>query len=254
MKAIGFISIKGGCGKSSLAILTARHLVGQGKKVLFIDADVQNSASFYFIPTGDEPERRNIARAMMEGDLMGNIIPIAEYPNLDLIPSHFNLLKLRGISVRTLSVAMAQVKNDYDYVIVDSAPTLDNIVLNVARAVDVIITPCAPATFDWKTTKFLKDQLVSEIDDEVLNKWHVLRNMWKLARTDSPDALATRYDDLLGDTFGRHLMDTKILDTAFVTQAIDFRAPVTPKGKSAKLHQGLVKLIEETIGSEALHG
>lgn len=246
MKSIGFISIKGGCGKSSLAILVAKLLASSGLKVLFMDADVQNSASFHLMSDANDSEKQNIAKALMDGDLLGNIVQTNFNENLDLIPSAFGLLKLRGLSIRTLSVIMGQVENKYDVIIVDSAPTLDNIVLNVASAVDVIITPCAPASFDWKTTLFLKDQLSMEIGPDVLKKWNVLRNMWKASRSDSPDAIANQYDALLIDSVGNYLLDAKIPDTAYVKQVIDFQASMERKAKNEKLFDALQAVVLET--------
>ena len=254
MKTLGFISIKGGCGKSSLAILSAKLLATAGHRVLFIDADVQNSASFHFMINAADAEKKNIAKALMDGDLLSNVIPTNFGPKLDLIPSAFGLLKLRGVSIRTLSVIMGQLDGKYDVVIVDSAPTLDNIVLNVALAVDDIVTPCAPAAFDWKTTLFLKDQLSMELGGDILGKWHVLRNMWKLARSGSPDALANQYDALLADTVGKYLLETKVLETAFVKQAIDFSAPLTAKGKSEKIVLGLAALLSEVLEIQVVKG
>ncbi len=248
MKSIGFVSIKGGCGKSSLAILTAKRLAQRGLKILFIDCDVQNSASFHLQRDAEDSEKKNIAKALMDGDLAGNIVPSNYSENLELIPSAFGLLKLRGISQRTMSVIIGQLKGKYDVVVVDSAPTLDNIVLNVAFAVDEILTPCAPATFDWKTTLFIRDQLSMELGGEVLKKWHVLRNMWRSARSDSPNAIANQYDALLEESVKGHLLESRIYESAFVKQVIDFGVALNRNSKSEKLLENLDAVIKEVLG------
>jgi chromosome partitioning protein len=242
MKSIAFISIKGGCGKSSLSILTANMLASMKKKVLFIDADVQNSASFYYLENATDADSKNIARALMDGDLCSNIVRTNYAENLHLIPSAFGLLKLRGVSTRTLSVLISQVKSLYDFVIIDTAPTLDAIVLNAALASDVIITPCGPSTFDWKSTMFLEDQLAMELGPDTLSKWHVLRNMWKNARTDSPDAIANQYDSMLMKSFPDYLLTAKIPDTTHIKQIIDFRTSIEKKGRE-KLLESLNSMI-----------
>ena len=65
MKTISFGSLKGGTGKSSLALLTARRLASAGKKVLVVDFDINNSASFVLTPDNlsqlDPQNRKHLA-------------------------------------------------------------------------------------------------------------------------------------------------------------------------------------------------
>ncbi len=244
MKSIGFISIKGGCGKSSLAILTANMTAAAGLKTLFIDADVQNSGTFYYLPESTEPEGRNLARALMGGNLSANVITTGENQP-DIIASSFDLLKLRGLSIRTLSQSMGQLEGLYDAVIIDTAPTLDALVLNAAQAVDTIITPVLPSSFDWKSALFLRDQLTLELGPDCLDKWHVLRNRWKAPRANAVNSAITQYNQLFADSLTDNLLPATIPECAAVRQLIDFRSALTRAGRKGQLCDAIELVINE---------
>ncbi len=243
MKSIGFLSIKGGCGKSSLAILTANMLAQQGFRTLYIDADVQNSGTFYYLPKPTETNNKNLARALMTGNLLENITHSNGHIP-DIIASSFSLLKLRALSICTLSSCFDQLSHRYDVVVIDTAPTLDNIVLNVANAVDVIVTPCLPSSFDWKSAIFLRDQLRLELGAAAIDKWHILRNRWKVARSGSSpvaqyDALFSRFNSCL---------PSSIPDTSVIKKLIDFSSNLTKSKVNRPVYDAIKSLILESIG------
>ena len=163
MKVIAFSSIKGGTGKSSLAILTANYCAATGARVLVVDLDIQNSASFFYLVKPDDGERKNIAAALQSGDLAGNIIP-SNTTGVDLLASAFSLVNLRACSVRTLRNAITVKALPYDFAFIDCAPTYDNLVLNAVSAADLIITPVRFSQFDWKGARFYLDQIKADTD------------------------------------------------------------------------------------------
>ena len=74
MKTIAFSSIKGGTGKSSLAILISNMLGQQDYRVLVIDMDVQNSATFYYLDKANGVDQKNVARALQTQDVAPNVL------------------------------------------------------------------------------------------------------------------------------------------------------------------------------------
>jgi len=151
---ISFVNVKGGVGKSTLAITLAGALAQRGYRVLVIDADPQANATQGL---GLDPERTTptMARALLpEGDR--DRLPLADvvqplpnlHPRLFLAPSHIDLAlvegRLHGLQVQreiVLDEALDTVRADYDLIFVDSPPTISNLLINVMVASDGVIVP-----------------------------------------------------------------------------------------------------------------
>lgn len=240
MKVITFSGIKGGIGKSSLAIMTSNYLSNIGKKVLCIDMDIQNSLTFYYFPTEYE-ESKNIAKALMNDDLPGNIIKDLF---IDIIPSDFNLTKIRSLDLKTLQRIIKQVNDDYDYCIIDTAPTYDNIVLNAINTSDIVITPAYLTLFDLKALDFYKTRLNNETDK--IDNWKILLNKYKEPKTDNPDTELNQYISLFNDKFN-NILNTKIPDTNIIQKAIDTKIHITKSQKNLKLYNAISELCNELL-------
>jgi chromosome partitioning protein len=243
LKTITFSAVKGGVGKSSLAILTANYLAAAGERVLVLDFDIQNSTTFFYLEDPETADSHNLARALQEDDLTGNIVPGLF---LDVVPSSFNLLKLRSTSDKTLKRILPQVADRYDYAVVDTPPTFDNLVLNAIVAADVIVTPVYLSLFDWKSAAFLREQI--EVEAEKLDSWRVLFNRYTEPRTDNPDAEINQYKELFRSDFGPYLLETRIPETRQVQKAIDTRASISTAKAKVRLHDAIASLAAEITG------
>ena len=239
MKTITFSAIKGGVGKSSLCILVANFLAALGLRVLVIDMDIQNSTTFYYSPEEELTDKNNIFRALSDDDLKGNIIKT----EIDIIPSSFNLIKIRAISEKTLSKITGQVSDDYDYCLIDTAPTFDNIVLNAVIASDLIITPVFFSQFDWKSACFFRDQI--DLETDKISNWKVLLNKYKKPRTDNPDTELNQYNQVYNEEFKDSLLDTKIPDTSYVKKSIDTKTVISKSKTKIKLYNAISSLCSE---------
>jgi chromosome partitioning protein len=241
MIVITFTAIKGGVGKSSLAILTANYLRKSGFKVLGIDLDIQNSFSHYYLP--EIESKKNIASALHEGNLTSNIINA----NIDIIQSSFNLINLRVININTLSRLKEQI-SDYDYVIIDTAPTIDNIVLNGACISDYLITPIYYTLFDYKSALFYKEVLQTETDK--INNWRLLINKFKAPRTDNSAAEINQYIKLFDSNFN-NILKAKIVDSVLIQKAIDTKTAITQAMQKERLYNSMVAFIQELLHIKA---
>jgi chromosome partitioning protein len=149
---------KGGCGKTMTAVSLAAGLARCGKRVLAIDADSQGSMSVSFGVT--EPDRltNTLATAMthvikeMDADPLAGVIRNAE--GVDVMPANSSLsaleISLAGIIGRetVLRQYIDKVKPLYDFIILDTAPTLDLLTINALTAADGVIIPVAPKFLD----------------------------------------------------------------------------------------------------------
>ena len=145
-KIIAIANQKGGVGKTTTSINLAASLGVLEKKVLLIDADPQANATSGLginvnsveIGTYQLLEHSNTAK---------EAIIATDTPNLDIIPSHIDLVAIEIELVDKdereymLKKALAEVKNDYDYIIIDCAPSLGLLTLNALTAADAVIIP-----------------------------------------------------------------------------------------------------------------
>lgn len=241
MQTITFSAIKGGVGKSSLCILTANYLASTGAKVLLVDFDIQNSLTFYYAPGQDEAEQKNIARALMDGDLVSNIVKVGE--NVSLVPSHLNLVKVRSINEKTLKRLIPQVNGLYDFCLIDTPPAFDNLVLNAITASDLIITPVRFSQFDWKSAIFYSDQIDQETDK--LSNWRVLYNFYREPRSDNPDTETNQYLELFKLQFGDAVLKARIPETSYIKKAIDTKTIISRAKTKEKLYTAIESLCQE---------
>lgn len=145
-KIIAIANQKGGVGKTTTAINLSAAVGILEKKVLLIDADPQANASSGLGINIEEIDRGTYEVLEHELSAKEVIIP-TESPNLDIIPSHVDLvaaeIELVDVENREslLKRALAEVKDDYDYIFIDCAPSLGLITLNALTAADSVIIP-----------------------------------------------------------------------------------------------------------------
>ena len=152
-KTIAFANNKGGSGKTTTCANIGYSLSTLGKKVLLVDGDMQLNLSLSFFTEEQVLEfaagEKNLYNAIRgEKDLTDYVLHTS-YDNLDLIPSstlmsgiEYELFtKWQREMILTRSLEKIRESGEYDYILIDSPPTLGGWVMNILCASDSVILP-----------------------------------------------------------------------------------------------------------------
>ncbi len=144
-KVVSIANQKGGVGKTTTSINLSAALAKKGKNVLLIDADPQGNATS---GVGAEREiEKSVYDVIINEENISGIIRDTQVKKLKICPSNINLagaeVELVSLMSREhrLKERIDEIKDEYDYIIIDCPPSLGLITLNAFTASDSVLIP-----------------------------------------------------------------------------------------------------------------
>ncbi|MBU4346085.1 MAG: AAA family ATPase [Candidatus Omnitrophica bacterium] len=252
-KIIGICNQKGGTGKTTSAINLATYLALAGNKVLLIDLDPQANAT-----SGLGINRHNIKQGiyhvLIEGLDLREVLLDTAINNLWVAPSNLDLtgaeVELVGILGREhrLKKALLKEKDNFDFMIIDSPPSLGLLTINVLCAADSVLIPvqCEYYALEGLT------QLVNTINlvKENLNPNLAIEGVL-LTMADYRTNLTKEVIEEARNYFKEKIYDTVIPRNIRLTESPSFGQPIALYDKDSIGAQKYAELTREFLGLSA---
>jgi chromosome partitioning protein len=254
-KIISLVNQKGGVGKTTSAINLATYLASAGKFVLLCDLDPQGNAS-----SGLGLDVRNIEKSlyhsMIGGEHPSKIIIKNKNSGHDLIPASqdlagagVELIHLDNREFRLYNV-LREIRTNYDYIIIDSPPSLGLLTINGLVASDEIIIPVQTEYFALEGLS----QLLGTIDLVRENLQPKLKVMGALLTMyDKRNRLSRQVVKEIQDHFPGHVFDSVVPRSVRLAEAPGFGKSILnfdSLSKGARAYKNLAREIIEMDKNE----
>ena len=245
-RIISVANQKGGVGKTTTTVNLGACLAYDGKKVLLIDSDAQGNAT-----SGLGVRKPDVKQDIY--DVLVNEVPIKETiiqtarENLSIVPATLQLagaeIELTSMMAREsrLKSALAEVSDDYDFILVDCPPSLGHLTINAFTASDAILIPvqCEYYALEGLSQLLNTVRLVQKHFNPGLEIEGVLLTMYD-ARTN----LGAEVVEEVRRYFQEKVYDTIIPRNVRLSEAPSHGMPIIdydPRSKGAEVYQALAK-------------
>src|SRR5690348_10457125 len=227
-RVIAIASQKGGVGKTTTAINLGACLAQESRRVLLIDIDPQGNASSGLGVNGNDQPRSIYEVLLGHAEAPEAILPTA-LANLDLLPAGQRLsgaeVELVGVMAREtrLKNALARIRDQYEYILVDSPPSLSLLTINALTAADSVLIPlqCEYMALEGLTQLIGAIRLVQDHLNAALRIEGVLLTMY-----DSRLNLSQQVADEARKFFAERVYRTVVPRNVKLSEARSFGKPI----------------------------
>ncbi len=249
---------KGGVAKTTTTLNLGYSLVQQGKKVLMIDFDGQANLTTCF-GVDENSIETNIAhlmtRQMNEEELPDKTEYIISNNGLDLIPSSILLtvvdanLKLEMGSERILYEILEPLLEDYDYILIDTSPSLGSLTINALSAADSVIITVNPQLLAMMGLKYLL-KTISKIKKRINSRLKIKGILLTMcdARTNLTKVLSEQVNEAYDGVV--KIYNTQIPTTVKVGEAIYYSKAISEYSPTSTAGIAYADFAKELIEDE----
>ncbi len=248
-KIVAVANQKGGVGKTTTGInLAASLAAGAQRAVMLVDIDPQANAT-----VGSGVDKESINKSVYDLLLQNasiDEVQISSSAGYDLIPANGDLAGAQvelvseiGRELR-LRMVLEQVRDDYDYIMIDCPPALNILTINALVAADTVIIPmqCEYFALEGLTALVNTIRKIRQMLNPRLRIEGLLRTMF-----DGRNTLANEVSEQLQQHFGDKVYRTIIPRNVRLAEAPSYGKPVLYYDKSSKGAQAYLELAGEII-------
>jgi chromosome partitioning protein len=252
-RILGVINAKGGVGKTTTANNLAAYLAAMGKYVLLVDLDPQaNATSGLGIHLSDE--HLNLYHTLIANEEPAAIIRKTSLFGFDVLPAGQSLA---GATVELIDVesreyrlknVLNKIRTNYDYILIDSPPSLGLLTINGLAAAEQVIIPvqCEYYALEGLTQLFKTVELVREGLNPQLKILGVLLTMY-----DKRNKLANAIVEEVRKNFPGHVFESIIPRSVSLAEAPSFGKTILQFDEGSKGAKAYRALAEEVIKFES---
>jgi len=266
---VACLNLKGGVGKTAIAVNFAAYCGRQGMRTLLVDLDPQTNATFSCISVDDWEEHAANngtvadlfgarAHTSAEGKPRGldTIILREVWKGMDLICSNVELftidLELAGATAQEtkLRKALAPIMDDYDVIVCDCPPNLTIPTQNALAICTHYVVPISPDFLSALGVGLLLRQVKKFCDDMDLDP--KLAGM-VLSRIGRPAGHRARTANSLREQFGEDVFDAEIRERVSVSEAVEKNLSIyshEPNGEAAREFKAMSRELLERLDKE----
>ncbi len=251
-RIIGIINAKGGVGKTTTANNLGAYLSAMGKYVLLVDLDPQANATAG-LGLHLEEDHLNLYHTLVGEQEPGGIIRKSSLFGFDVLPAAPSLagatVELVDMEEREyrLKKVLNKIRTNYDYILIDSPPSLGMLTINGLAAAEQVIIPvqCEYYALEGLTQLFKLVELVRTSLNPHLRILGVLLTMY-----DKRNKLSRDIVEEVRKNFPGHVFDTIVPRTVSLAEAPSYGKTIMQFDDSSKGAEAYRQLAEEVIKFE----